>query len=296
MSEARSRARVYALLGLMLLAWSANFIFVKVVVREIPPVLTFCFRTILSGVCMMPIYLLTRGRREAGTRAWTAADAPKLAAVGALGVVGNQLLFVVGLSRTSVAHGAVITALAPIFVLAGAAAMGVEPLTGRKLAGMATAVGGVRLLEAGRAQAGATVGGDLIMVASTMFLAAFTVFGKQLAANFGVIALNAFAFGGAAVLAAPATIAGVWKTDLSRVSAFAWVGVAYMALVSSIAGYLIYSYALRRLPASRVSSVTYFQPLAATLMAAAFLGENPGPTFAGATALVVGGVWVAERR
>lgn len=296
-AERPGKARLYALLFLMLLFWSANFIFVKLAVREIPPVLTVYFRTILSGVCMVPIYRLMRGRLEPGARNWSARDVPKLVGVGALGVLGNQLLFVVGLNRTSVAHASVITALAPVFVLLGAVMIGIESLTVRRAGGMLVASGGVVVLQLGRAHSGsATLGGDLIMIVSAMFLAAFTVLGKRLAASFGSIALNAFAFGGAAILVLPAAVWDVLRTDLSRVSAFAWFGVVYMALFSSIAGYMIYSYALRHLAASRVSSVTYFQPFVATLMAAVFLRENPGPAFAGAAALVLGGVFVAERR
>ena len=292
-----SRVRLYSLLGVMLLLWSANFIFVKLAVREISPALTVYFRTILSGLCMCPIYMAMRGRPDPGTRPWRATDAPRLLAVGALGVLANQFLFVVGLSRTSVAHGSVITALSPIFVLLGATLIGIEHLTIRKVSGMLVAATGVAVLQLGRSSTGgATLAGDLIMIVSTVALAAFTVFGKRLVASFGSVTLNLFAFGGGALLVLPVTAWDVPRTDLSHVSAFAWFGVAYMALFSSIAGYTIYAYALRHLAASRVSSVTYFQPLVATLMAAVFLRESPGPAFAGAAALVLGGVYVAERR
>lgn len=290
------RARLYWLLGVMLLFWSANFIFVKLAVREIPPVLTVYFRTILAGVCMVPIYMVMRRRPEPGTRNWRTGDIPALVGVGVLGVLGNQFLFIVGLSRTSVAHASIITALSPLFVLLGATLTGIEHLTLRKVCGMLTAAGGVLLLQAGRGQTGgSTLGGDLIMIASTIFLAGFTVFGKGLAASFGSVTVNLFAFGGSAVIVLPATVWELARVDLSRVSCLAWFGVAYMALISSIAGYMIYSYALRHLAASRVSSVTYFQPLVATLLAAAFLAEKPSPAFAGAAALVLGGVYVAER-
>lgn len=111
-AEARpSRAQLYTLLGLMLLFWSANFVFAKVATRELPAVLVVCMRTVLSGILIWPVYNLARNRLERGVRKWTRADMPLLIGVGLVGVVGNQLLFIVGLSLTSVAHASIITAM-----------------------------------------------------------------------------------------------------------------------------------------------------------------------------------------
>jgi drug/metabolite transporter (DMT)-like permease len=281
----------------MLAIWSANFIFVKFAVREIPALLAGCLRMVVAGAAMVPLYLLLRGRPEPGIRPWRLGDVPKLLLVGALGMIGNQVFFVVGLGRTSVAHAAVVTALAPVFVLLLATAAGIEHLTPRKICGMAVAATGVAVLQWGRAATGgATLAGDLILIGSTLVLASFTVFAKRLAATFGSVTLNLFSFAGAALLVLPFTAWDMARSDLAHVSALAWFGVFYMALFSSIAGYTIYSYALRHLAPSRVSSVTYFQPLIATLLAAVFLREKPGPAFAVAIVLVLGGVYLAERR
>lgn len=281
----------------MLLFWSANFVFAKFALRELPSVLVVCMRTVLSGLFMWPIYGLTRQRLEPGVKKWTRRDVPLLVAVGLLGVVGNQLLFIVGLGMTSVAHGSMITALGPMFVLLGATFVGQEHLSTRKVLGMITAVCGVAALQFGRSIAGgATLAGDLIMIVSTIVFAAFSVFGKRVVANFGSVTLNSFAFISGALLLFPFTLWEIVHRDLSRVSAAAWTGVLYMALFPSLAGYLIYSYALRYLPASRVSSVSYLQPILATVLAVMFLHEYPGPSFAVGAALVLSGVWVAERR
>lgn len=292
-----SRARLYALLGVMLLFWSANFIFAKLAFREFSPFLAFCLRTVLSGFFMWPVYSFARERIEPGVRPWAAKDVPPLLAAGILGILGNQMLFIIGLSRTSVAHGSVITATGPIFVLLGAAATGLERITLRKIVGVAIAAAGVIAIQFGRAKSGnATLSGDLIMIISTMIFATFTVYGKRVAAQVGAVTMNAFAFICGALLLLPYALWDLSRMDITRIGSNAWIGVFYMALFPSIAGYMIYSYSLRYLPASRVSSVTYLQPLVATLFAILFLGEIPGPAFAGGAALVLGGVWVTERR
>jgi drug/metabolite transporter (DMT)-like permease len=81
----------------------------------------------------------------------------------------------------------------------------------------------------------------------------------------------------------------------AHASLLAWMGVVYMAVASSVAGYLIYAHALRHLPASRVSVVVYLQPLLVSLLAIVMLGERPGAGFLPAVALVLIGVYVVER-
>ena len=292
-----SRAQLYALLGVMLLFWSANFIFAKLAIRELPSVLVVCLRTLLAGLVMWPVYAFARERFEPGMRGWSAKDVPMLTTLGVLGVIGNQLLFIVGLSMTSVAHGSVITALAPLFVLLGATVIGQERFTAQKLFGMLVAACGVGVLQLGRNRAGgASFTGDLIMVGSQVVFAAFTVLSKRLVAQFGTITLNAFAFMCGALILLPFTAWDLSRIDFSRISYAAWVGIVYMALFPSLAGYLIYSYALRYLPASRVSSVSYLQPVFATILAVFFLREQPGIAFVVGAALVLGGVYVTECR
>lgn len=292
-----SNMRLYVLLGVMLLFWSANFIFAKIAVREMPAFLAVCLRTVFSGLFMWPVYGFAQQRMDASMRKWSAKDAPMLLALGILGVLGNQALFVIGVSRTSVAHGSVITAMGPMFVLLGATLTGIEQLTFRKASGMIIAACGVAALQLGRTHTGgATLTGDLIMVVASVAFAGFTVFGKRLASEFGAITVNTFAFVGGALLLLPYTLWELSRVNITEISSAAWIGVLYMALFPSIAGYMIYSNALRYLPASTVSSVSYFQPVVATVLAILFLGEQPGLAFAAGAALVLGGVYVTERR
>jgi drug/metabolite transporter (DMT)-like permease len=292
-----SRTRLYGLLALMLLIWSANYIFAKFAVREIPAGWVVCFRTVISGLLMWPIYRWVRRRSDPRLRRWTSKDVPRLLAVGVLGIVGNQMLFVVALSKTSVAHGSIVGCLSPVLVLLGSSWIGQERLTTKKIVGMLAAAVGVAVIQFGHSTSGsARVVGDLIMLGSVGLFAAFSVLGKKLAGEFGTFTVNAFAFMGGAVFALPFAIVGLAREASSHVSLLAWSGVIYMSIFPSIIGYIIYAYALRYLPASRVSSVSYLQPIGATLLAVLLLHEAPGIAFAAGAALVLGGVWVAQMR
>src|SRR5580700_5589936 len=145
---------IYAWLGLLLVLWSANFIFARFALRELPVPLVLGFRYVFSAACMLPVVLLGRGSSTWREHVWKWSELPGLLLVGLLGLVGNQVLFVIGLSRTSVAHAGVITALSPVLVLLGSAALGDERITGKRLAGLFTAAGGVVLLQFSRGPSG----------------------------------------------------------------------------------------------------------------------------------------------
>ncbi len=285
---------LYAWLGILLVLWSSNFIFVKFALREIPPTMVIAMRYVVAGACMLPVILLGRRDPKWHEAVATWKDAPGLLGVGLLGLVGNQVLFVIGISRTSVAHAAMITALTPVLVLSWSTARGIERVTWVRVAGLLTAASGVILLQFSRGgTGGATTAGDAVMLISVLVFASFNVLGKPVAERFGSMKMNAFAYCAAGVLAIP-VVAVEWNQSGSA-GALAWIGVVYMGVCSSVLGYLIYAYALRHLPASRVSVVVYLQPLLASLLAVVLLGERPGSAFLPAAVLVLGGVYTVER-
>jgi drug/metabolite transporter (DMT)-like permease len=293
-SEARpSEARLYWLLGLMLLFWSLNYIIGKVALREFPAVLLTCIRTTFAGAFILPIYLWgQRGKR----RALSGRELGDLLMLGIFGVVANQFFFVVGLASTSVVHASIVVTLMPILVLLLAAFLGQERITARKVLGMVIAATGVGVLQLEKGGgSGATLLGDFIVFLSDVSLAIFTVRSKQLMKRYGSLTINSVAYIGGALAMAPFTVWLSWRYGLARASAGAWWSVAYMAMFSSVLAYLIYNYALTYMPASRASAVSYLQPLGATLLAVVLLGESVTTALAIGGMLVLTGVFVTER-
>lgn len=291
--------QLYGLLGLMLLIWAANFIFAKLAVRDAPPVLVACLRTVLSGVWMVPVYRLARPGPDPTLRRWTRRDVPRMAIIGVLGIVGNQFALVIGIARTSVSHAAIVGATAPVLVLLGAAAMGQERLRPARLWGMLLSMAGMAALQFGKAPSGgATLVGDAIVFGNAALFAAFSVLGKDLSGEVGTLAVNAVAYWGGALVALPFAVRGLWLIGgPQHIGAWAWIGILYMSIAPSVIGYLIYSHALRYLPASRVASVTYLQPVLATLLAMAPpLNERPGWAYAAGAGVILAGVWMVQRR
>lgn len=293
--QARRLAGLYALVILMVALWSANFIIGKLALREIPPLLLAGLRAALAAVLILPVYFW-EGRFKPDR--WTRADVPGLLALGLLGVALNQFFFVMGLSRTTVAHAAIILGMGPLMVLVIAGITGLEPFTPRRAAGMAMALGGVAILKVfERHTAGPrpTWLGDTFMFLAGLTFALFTVFGKRVSTRHTSVTVNTFAYISAAVTLSPLVLWQGRGFAFSQVSAGAWMALLYMALFPSVLCYLIFYYALARIPASRVSAFSYLQPLLATVLGVVILHEPvTAALVAGGTAIFFG-VWLSER-
>lgn len=291
---------LYLLMSAMVVLWSANFIVGKVALREFPPFLLGALRIGLAGIFLAPVFWW-RARR--GQEQFHVGPGLPLLVLLAVCTVTNQLLFLVGLQQTSVAHSALIIGVGPIFVLLMAASAGLERITVRKVSGMTIALGGVAVLALqassisghGRETQPTLAGDALIALASLMF-SVFAAFGKKTTEHYSALSMNVFAYLAGAAALAPLALWKAHEFSFSRVSPTGWASLIYMALFPSAICYLIYYYALSHIAASRVSAFLYLQPLIATLLAIGFLGERvTAPILAGG-AVIFTGVYLTESR
>jgi drug/metabolite transporter (DMT)-like permease len=280
------------MLALMLMLWSFNYVAGKIALRHLDPISLACFRIELAAVIMLVIYFARRQRATLRLR-----DIWPFAYLGFFGVVVNQGLFTVGLNYTTSNHSAVIIAIGPIIVLLLARALKLEALTAGKILGMAVAFAGVFVLEAeqGSPRNSPFLLGDLITLGGTIGFSIYAVLGKKVAGQYDAIAMNTFNCVAAAIMLLPLSVGQSIHLDWRAVGWPGWLGMIYMAAASSVAAYTIFYWILRYLSASRVAAVSYFQPIVVILLSVAFLSESPTRNLLWGTALVLLGVYLAER-
>ncbi len=287
---------LYGAIGVMVLFWSLNYIVGKFALRDFPAALLAGLRVTLAAVIILPVYAWRRLRPVALASSEPRPGAGLFILLGLAGVALNQLFFTAGLNRTSVAHTSILIGITPVLVLLIAAARRLEKLTAVKIAGMAIALGGVAVLNASPAKgAHATLAGDVLVFMGAFCFAVFTVAGKRATCCYDSITVTAAAYLCGAAFLAPVTVWQSLRFDYSAVTAAGWAGLVYMAALPSVLCYLIYYWALIYIPASRVSSFSYLQPLIATLLAVPLLGESITQWVALGGMLVLGGVFVTER-
>jgi drug/metabolite transporter (DMT)-like permease len=277
---------------MMLVLWSGNYVAGKIALRTLDPLTLVCLRLQLAAFLMLAIYFTRRERQPLKLR-----DVWPFLYLGFFGVVINQGLFTVGLDYTTSDHSAVLIAIGPIIILVLARALKLEALTVAKVVGMAISFIGVYLLETeqGSPAHSPLLMGDIITFGGVIGFSIYAVLGKRVAAQYDSIAMNTFNCVAAALLLLPLTIRQVIHLDWHSVGLGGWLGMIYMAVGSSVAAYTIFYWVLRYMTASRVGAVSYFQPVIVILLSMAFLGERPSRMLLEGTALVLLGVFLAER-
>jgi drug/metabolite transporter (DMT)-like permease len=284
---------LFTMLSLMVLIWTVNFIAGKIAIRHMPVLMLVATRLELAALLMAIIYFLAPRRTKLDRR-----DIKTFLLLGILGVVINQGGFTLGLKYTTVGHSAIIIALAPVVVLLLAGLSRLETITRGKAIGMALCFIGVIVLgsESVFAASGAeTLNGDIITFASVTGYSIYAVLAKRVVNRYDTITMNFFTFLTAAIVLLPLAIHEWIHLDWGSVGWVGWTGLAYMAVLSSVVGYLIYYWALRHMDASRLAATTYIEPLLAMMLGAIFLGEHFTAHVLTGGALVLTGVYITER-
>ncbi|HEU0122702.1 MAG TPA: EamA family transporter [Bryobacteraceae bacterium] len=273
--------------------WGGNFVFSKIALRELPGALAAGLRTLIAAVSLLTVY---RNWKPADRPALRRAEYPRLCLIGICGIAINQICFLVGLSLTSASHAAIVISMTPFMVLLLAWFRGQEAFTGKRALGLSIAVCGMLLLQ--KPSAGgqtASIWGDLLILLAGLSFAVYTVFGKELAAEHGGLAVISVSYAAGGVFLLPMTLYFASQFDFGSVSAEAWWSFGYMTIVSSVLCYIGWAYALKRMSASRLSVFTYLQPLVATLLALPMLGEPITAAVVSGGGLIMAGVFVSER-
>ncbi len=291
-----SREKLYGLISLMTLIWSINYVVAKVALRAFPALLIGPLRAAVAAVLLAPLYLWTRWRRNGGDP-WQRRELLTLAVLGVFGITLNQVFFVLGMNRTSVAHAALLIATTPLQVMLLAALRGQESITPRKACGMLTAVGGIAVLNLGpgRGPQGASFAGDLFVFLAAFSFSVYTVFSKEVTRRHDSVTVNSLGYFAGALAGAPLLLHQSAGFPYSRVPASGWWALAYMALLSSVLCYLIFYYALNHMAATRLAAFSYMQPVIAALAGLVLLGEPITAAVGLGGLLVLSGVWVTGR-
>ncbi|MDJ0942539.1 MAG: DMT family transporter [Kiloniellales bacterium] len=271
--------------------WAGTVIATKLAVAEMEPLAVALSRAWLAGLLALPLAVLTLRERPRGATAWRGLAA---AALGAN--VLWPILLALGLTMTSGSHAALIMASLP--VLAGLIAVPVDSRWpgGRWWLGCAIAFAGTLWLIFRRGtegQAEASVVGDLLVLLGCAAAAFGYVAGARAASNVNAWQVTLWGL----VLAGLLLLPGAALIDLAELpdaGREAWLGIVYLALVSSVLGYALWYWALAKGGIARIGSFQFLQPLISLVLAAIILNERLEPVLLLIAAVILSGVWLAQ--
>jgi drug/metabolite transporter (DMT)-like permease len=136
--------------------------------------------------------------------------------------------------------------------------------------------------------------GDLFILVAVAAWAVYTAEGKAFAEEHGVVRATCWPLIAAAIWILPCAPWALAPGRFLSASPIALAGISYLVLVSSLLAYLLWYFALSRLPASRVAVFSNLQPVVTALAAYWLLGEALNWEMAVGGALVLLGVRVTQ--
>ncbi|MFO1244009.1 MAG: DMT family transporter [Ramlibacter sp.] len=268
--------------------WGASFPLIRIASPAFGPFGLAGLRCLLAAL-VLGLLMRTMRHRWPAAAAW-----PRLAVLALLTVVGPFVLFNwAGLVIPS-GYSAVLNATAPLFGVLGAAAVGEERLSARRLLGCALGFVGVALLV----QLGPVAVDQRVVLAALACTAAAASYGlgailmkRATMAHQPLPASAAVHVAAALVLLLPLGV----SAPAMRPTAGAWLAVAMLGCVTSGFMYWISMRLMREISASAATSSAFMIPLFGVTWGGLFLGE---PVTAGmlpgcalillATALITG--------
>jgi drug/metabolite transporter (DMT)-like permease len=282
----------HALLLTTVVLWGWTFVATKILVAELGTVEILALRLAIGVPFLTGVLLVRRVSLK-----FERVDVWPLTLGGAVYVL-HVVVQVVGLQTTTATNTGWIIAVSPL-ALAVLAFVFLRERIGRAgVAGIAIATAGVLLLVSrGRLTdlAWLRSTGDWLILASAHTWAIYTVLTRNLVQRRHPLAVTcAILLIASAVTAALVVASG----DLSRIAALSprgIVAVLYLAIPGLAVGNWFWQEGVARLGATRAGIYLYFEPLATLALAVPLLGEPFGPVAMLGGALVLAGVYVAQR-
>jgi drug/metabolite transporter (DMT)-like permease len=286
-------ARVRAAYLSCCVLWGSTWMFIKLGLRDLPPLLFAGTRMLLAAAVLLP-FAARAGLRGHGRRAlgW-------MAFVGMLQIGIPYALLFAGQQWVPSALAAVLFATFPVWLaLVARLLLPDHLLSPRKIAAALLGISGVVLLQlpALRGQALsplAAVGGALVLGASVVVAFANVLVRRELGAYPPIVIAFVQVFAGALLLVLLSL-----TLERGRPAAFtprAIFALAYLAILGTAVTYLFLFWLIPRVPMSAIGAIPLLDTMVAVLLGAVVLSEPLGwPLLAGG-ALVLTGAALANQ-
>lgn len=278
--------RSIAAMLLLAVMWGLSIPVTKLGLLTLPPLTLTALRFAIA----VPLLLLCIVGRQ--RLPWGAL--PRVAALGVLGIGVGQVAQTFGVAGTSASVGTIISATIPVFIVVFAALRLKQRVSGRQKLGLVAAFAGIALVASGSGDGTAAVHqtsmlGVGLMLLSALAVAFYYVWSFELAHEYGTAAVVAWStmFGFIALL--PWAGWEMWLVPI-HITAEGIGAAAYLGLVVTVAGLLLWLHLLRTVAAGIAASVQYLQPVVGVAASSAMFGDEMGALFAAGVILVLGGL------
>ena len=228
-------------------------------------------------------------------------DMASLFVASLLAIVFNQGCFIFGVSLSSPGDASIITTSMPLWAMVLAALILKEPITGKKVLGIAAGAGGALLLilgssaQAGAAQAansGTAIWGDLLVLTAQLSYALYIVVYKDFVSKYSLVTIMKWMFTYAFICTLPFSASDLMQTDWSGLLPSEIGGLAFIVVGATFFSYMLVVIGQKSLRPTVAGMYNYIQPVVACIVAVCWGMDSFNLTKGIAVVLIFGGVYL----
>ena len=296
-AAASQKAHQLALLEttLAISLWGLSFVLIKIALREISPVTLIVMR-FLIGSLVLSAFSFFRGDFSILQRS----DLARMALLGIVGVSLQQILQVSGQVTANAGTAAFLASTAPAFIVLFGGVILRERLRPWQVLGVLMATLGAGVVSSGGEinfllHSRSEISGSLLVLFSAIVWAGFSILSRYIVKDRApsLMAAGMMAFGCLFLL--PVFVVQRGWMELAHLSAPVWTAMGLLGVLCTAVAYLLYTHALKLVPASRLAAIQAIEPLIAVIAAGMILSEVLSPALAAGGASILLGVYLAER-
>lgn len=226
-------------------------------------------------------------------------DLMKLFVASLLAIVFNQGSYIFGVGMTSPVDASIITTSMPLIAMILAAIFLKEPITGKKILGIAVGASGALLLILGSSQAsGTTMKGDnpllgdvFVLLAQCSYAFYFVLF-KNFVTKYSAVTVMKWMFTYAFICLLPFSYSSLLATDWLALDGARIASILFVVVGATFLSYILIIVGQKNLRPTVAGMYNYIQPLVATIVAICWGMDSFNLTKVLSVVMIFGGVWL----
>lgn len=253
--------------------FATNFSFVKLISPSL--VGPFALNVLRVGISLMLfwcVWLMGKTPVAIQRKDW-----PRFILCGLTGITLNQLLFVKGLTLTSVVHASLLTLVTPIIVTVFAFVVLKEGFSLFKALGLALGIGGAMFLilqKEGSGNAPDYLLGDTLIIFNAISYSVYFIAVKPLMASYSPLHVIRWVFTIGFFFILPVGWSQLMDVQWSAFGLEHYGALLSISVLGTFLAYYFNIYGIQHLGASITGTYIYTQPVFAVAVAILFLGEG----------------------
>ncbi len=228
-------------------------------------------------------------------------DLARLFGASLLGIVFNQGCFIFGVSLSSPGDASIITTSMPLWAMVLAAVILKEPITGKKVLGIAAGACGALMLIMGssagtKATASAAghyaIWGDLLVLTAQLCYALYIVLYKDFVNRYSLITIMKWMFTYAFICTLPFSAGDLMQASWTSLHLTEIAGLAFIVIGATFLSYMLIVVGQKNLRPTIAGMYNYVQPIVACIVAICWGMDSFNWVKGIAVVLIFGGVYL----